>query len=82
MPSKLGATSTDQGMQNNSVLQVALVNEIRVQFAQMLDAHIAKVHNYILQAQQAVVRLNDQALRKANTSPASTMQQTGVSNEN
>jgi hypothetical protein len=68
--------------QNNNMLQVSLVNEIREQFRQMLDEHIAKVNSYILQAQQAVVRLNDQALRKANNSGGKSVAQQGVSNEN
>jgi hypothetical protein len=69
-------------MQSNNMLQVSLVNEIRQQFGQMLDEHIAKVNSYILQAQQAVVRLNDQALRKANNSAKTSAQQQGVNNEN
>ncbi|MFT4939587.1 MAG: hypothetical protein ACI88A_002630 [Paraglaciecola sp.] len=69
-------------MQSNNLLQVALVNEIRAQFGQMLDEHIGKVNSYILQAQQAVVRLNDQALRKANNSGGISADLQGVSNEN
>jgi hypothetical protein len=50
---------------NNDVLQLSLITELRTLFARMLDQHIEKIQNYMVQAQLAVVRLNDQAFRKA-----------------
>jgi hypothetical protein len=54
-----------QQVSSNSHLQQSLVAELRFLFGQMLDGNIDKIQSYQVQAQLAVVRLNDQAFRKA-----------------
>jgi hypothetical protein len=49
-------------------LQNALVSQLSDTFSQFIQAHKLKVSHYILQAQLAMVRLNDQALLKDNDS--------------
>jgi hypothetical protein len=49
-------------------LQNALVSQLSDTFTQFIQAHKLKVNHYILQAQLAMVRLNDQALLKDNDS--------------
>lgn len=49
-------------------LQEALVSQLSAIFKQFIQAHKQKVHNYVLQAQLAMVRLRDQALQKDNDS--------------
>ena len=49
-------------------LQDALVSQLSAIFMQFIQAHKQKVSHYILQAQLAMVRLNDQALQKDDNS--------------
>lgn len=49
-------------------LQNALVSQLSDTFTQFIQAHKIKVSHYILQAQLAMVRLNDQSLLKDNDS--------------
>jgi hypothetical protein len=55
----------DMQVASNSELQQSLVAELRSLFAQMLDGQMEKIQSYQVQAQLAVVRLNDQAFRKS-----------------
>jgi hypothetical protein len=48
----------------NAELQDSLITELSNTFLQYIEQHTQKVNNYILQAQLAIVRLNDQALQK------------------
>ena len=50
-------------------LQDALVGQLSDTFNQFIQTHKQKVTNYILQAQLAMVRLNDQSLQKDGDSP-------------
>jgi hypothetical protein len=50
-------------------LQDALVGQLSDTFNQFIQTHKQKVSYYILQAQLAMVRLNDQALLKDNDNP-------------
>jgi hypothetical protein len=51
-------------------LQDALIGQLSGTFNQFIQTHKIKVRNYILQAQLAMVRLNDQALQQDSDSPA------------
>lgn len=59
--------STEIIKSNN--LQNALISQLSDTFNQFIQAHKLKVSQYILQAQLAMVRLNDQALLKDSDSP-------------
>jgi hypothetical protein len=50
-------------------LQDVLIEQLSETFKQFIQAHKQKVSQYILQAQLAIVRLNDQALLKDSDSP-------------
>ncbi|GAC19178.1 tetratricopeptide repeat protein [Paraglaciecola arctica] len=52
----------------NNGLQDALISQLSAIFKQFIQAHKQKVNDYILQAQLAMVRLSDQALKKDNDS--------------
>jgi hypothetical protein len=55
-------------VKSNSV-QDALIEQLSETFKQFIQAHKQKVSQYILQAQLAMVRLNDQALLKDSDNP-------------
>jgi hypothetical protein len=59
--------STEIIKSNN--LKDALISQLSDTFNQFIQAHKLKVSQYILQAQLAMVRLNDQALLKDSDSP-------------
>ena len=58
------AQRIDTEIAKSNSLQDALVAQLSDTFNQFIQAHKQKVSNYILQAQLAMVRLNDQALQK------------------
>ena len=58
------AMRIDSKIAKSISLQDALVSQLSNTFNQFIQAHKQKVSNYILQAQLAIVRLNDQALQK------------------
>jgi hypothetical protein len=51
-------------LQNNRQLQDTLITVLSGTFSQFIQQHKTKINHYILQAQLAMVRLNDQALQK------------------
>lgn len=63
------ASRIDSQLVKNTSLQDNLIAELSATFNQFILAHKQKVQNYLVQAQLAIVRLNDQALQK-NTDPA------------
>ena len=58
------AQRIDTEIAKSNSLQDALVAQLSDTFNQFIQAHKQKVSNYILQAQLAMVRLNDQSLQK------------------
>lgn len=60
------ATRIDAQLAKNASLQDSLIVQLSATFAQFILAHKQKVQNYLMQAQLAIVRLNDQALQKDN----------------
>jgi hypothetical protein len=54
----------EQQLNNNQRLQTQLVSKLRDEVSAVIDQHKLKVNNYIMQAQLAMVRLNDQALQQ------------------
>jgi outer membrane protein assembly factor BamD (BamD/ComL family) len=58
------AVRIDQQLQKNQGLQRDLVTTLKHELTQLIDQQQGKVNDYILQAQLAMVRLNDQALQQ------------------
>lgn len=58
------AMRIDQQLQKNQGLQRGLVKKLNQELMQLIDQQQSKVNDYILQAQLAMVRLNDQALQQ------------------
>ncbi|WP_299079827.1 tetratricopeptide repeat protein [uncultured Paraglaciecola sp.] len=58
------AQRIDDEIVSSELIQEALIAQLSDTFNQFIQAHKQKVRHYILQAQLAVVRLNDQALQK------------------
>jgi hypothetical protein len=58
------ALRIDGEVAKSNGLQDALIGQLSNTFNQFIQAHKQKVRHYILQAQLAMVRLNDQALQK------------------
>lgn len=56
----------DEQLLASDSLQVQLLEQMKILFKDKLQQHINQLNDYIVQAQLAVVRLNDQAYRKAN----------------
>lgn len=62
------AKRIDNQLKQNTGLQNGLIKQLSDTFNQFIQSHKEKVGDYILQAQLAMVRLNDQALQKDNDS--------------
>jgi len=58
------AQRIDNQIANTNALQNRLISQLSATFNQFIQVHKRKVTHYILQAQLAIVRLNDQALQK------------------
>jgi hypothetical protein len=63
------ATRINSKIAKNNDLQDALIGQLSDTFNQFIQTHKQKVTHYILQAQLAMVRLNDQSFKKDADSP-------------
>lgn len=58
------STRIGQQLQNNQDLQSQLITKLSAELSEVIDQHMSKVNDYIMQAELAMVRLNDQALQQ------------------